>query len=591
MTNSILVPSNSSPCNIEPQEENIQYFEVDNYFSELDNDTKKGVARQNLGVYSNQEVYSKQETNNKVSLEVGKSMREHLSQDDPHQILTKVSELLTSVVVTDGTTPFTSPQSGVSPLKREHLTTKGYVEDLLDNHLRSNDPHNIMDQVREELTQYQLSGNVYTKTEVYNKEQIDKINKNFIKQDGTTPFLFPQEGVTPIRDQHLTTKRYVDNKIFEHLVDADPHDFISILNKRLGSYYKMNEVYSKRETYSRSQIDSLVTDLVCQATKEALREHLNQFDPHKIIKEVESKGYVTKDGRTPFTLPQKGVDGVEDNDLATVGQINRAIDKIGNKVESSQPIWVTSGPIQTTVGFMEDNSSVPSKMSLQEVMDSIFYGKIIDVTSKSVVPIGTVSQVTMYIRGNALITSAELYQNDQLIGSFTREDFLEWEHTVNSLSIDKDTLFTFVVYYENGTISRATCLVKVAFGIFIGALPKFCKPGDLTYNCLLEWTEQDPINNIIYATYPKDVVVINHNFNFSNVREPKRITLVIPKDYNQLSYMHTASQHFGTDAFIIEDIPLIIPGIDKAVMYTVYMYEEPLYYLNSEVTFKLINNE
>lgn len=588
MTNSILVPKDTLQCDAVPISEDVQYFEVERYFSELDNDTKKGVARSNLGVYSNQEVYSQQEVDNKISLELGKLMQNHLSQDDPHQIMPKVFNLLTSVVKKDGTVPFTAPQSGVSPLKREHLTTKGYVEDLLQTHLQKTDPHNIMDQVREELSQYALSNKVYIKSEVYNKTQIDKITKNLIKSDGTVPFLFPQEGVSPILDQHLTTKKYVDNKIFSHLVEADPHNFISILNKRLASYYKMSETYSKAETYSRAQLDQLINELVGYAADESIRKHINQFDPHGILKEVKSKNYVSRDGKVPFTAPQKGVDGLEDNDLATVGQLNIAINELSNKVETSQPVWITSGPVQTTVGFLEDNESVPSRMSLQEIMDSIFYGKVIDVEAESVVPLGSTTPITMSIRGNALITKAELYQGEELIGTFSREDFLEWTHKVDSLPISEDTLFTFTVYYENGAIANATCLVKVAYGIFIGILPKICQPGDITYDGLLSW--QDP-NNVMYVTYPDDVVTIKHQFNFSTPKDPKKITLVIPKNYNQLQYMSTSSQHFGTDAFLIKDVPLIVPGVQEAVMYTVYMYEEPLYFLNSEVTFKLVSNE
>jgi hypothetical protein len=57
-----------------------------------------------------------------------------------------------------------------------------------------------MELVKEELKAYALSSNVPTKTDVYTKEQADKIIKPFVKTDGTTPFLAPQSGVTPVID-------------------------------------------------------------------------------------------------------------------------------------------------------------------------------------------------------------------------------------------------------------------------------------------------------------------------------------------------------------------------------------------------------
>jgi hypothetical protein len=111
-----------------------------------------------------------------------------------------------------------------------HLTTKNFVMDLLQTHVSKSDPHNTMLLVNDELKQYALRNNVYGKTDVYTKEQINKLNKSFVKSDGTTPFLSPQSGVTPIIDQHLTTKRYVDNVMFKHEVSADPHGFLTILN-------------------------------------------------------------------------------------------------------------------------------------------------------------------------------------------------------------------------------------------------------------------------------------------------------------------------------------------------------------------------
>jgi hypothetical protein len=80
--------------------------------------------------------------------------------------------------------------------------------------------------------------------------------------------------------------------MWKHLVDVDPHGFISTLNKRLANYYKKSETYSKAETYSRIQIDTIIRSLVMDAAREAIEEHINQFDPHNTLSEIRKEGYV-----------------------------------------------------------------------------------------------------------------------------------------------------------------------------------------------------------------------------------------------------------------------------------------------------------
>ena len=87
----------------------------------------------------------------------------------------------------------------------------------------------------------------------------------------------------------------------------------------------------------------------------------------------------------------------------------------------------------------------------------------------------------------------------------------------------------------------------------------------------------------------EDVAEIKYKFNFSG--DFKKLTLAIPSSYNQLDFMYTASQHFGTDAFYIEEVPVVVPGLEEPVLYTYYMYNQPLIAFNSEVTFKLSKHE
>lgn len=587
MVDSILTPENST-CDIPTVMSEQQYFVIDNYFSELETNAQKGIARENLGVYGKQDLYTQVEVDNSISKAVGDAIKNLLATDDPHQILPKVANLLKDYVRIDGTTPFTAPQVGVDPVTDNHLTTKKYVQGIYENHLKRKDPHGVMDLVNEVLKQYVLSKDVYGKSEIYTKSQTDKLIKPFVKTDGTTPFIAPQSGVTPIVDQHLATKRYVDNVMFKHNVEADPHGFLTVLNQRLSNYYKTTETYSKAETYSRAQIDKVINTLVCDAAYQAIKEHVNQFDPHQILPEIYNQHYVKRDGSVPFTSIQKGIEGIEDNDLATVGQINRAVSKLSNQFNNLQATWVTSGPIQTTVGFMEDEGEVPPVITFQEAMDAIFYGKVIDVKSPDTIAVGTSAKVTMYIRGNSLIKDAKLYQNEKLIGTYTIEDFLNWEVTINSEPILNNTVFTFIVTYVNEQVQNVSAMTKVSYGAFVGNVPKMCMPGDLNYKTMIDLVN---LGQATIYSVNEDVNTIIHNFNFVSPNNPQKLVLALPAEYNQLDYMHTASQHFSKDAFYTEDIPVIIPGISEPILFTYYVYNEPLVAFNSEVIFKLSKHE
>lgn len=582
MVDSILTPNESIYDTSESNPEEI-YFIVDNYLSELNTEAKQSIVRENLGVYGKQDLYTQVEVDNNIDKKVNDSIKNHLTSYDPHQILPKVNNLLKTVIKSDGTTPFTSPQSGVTPFKEEHLTTKGYVENLLNTHLKKTDPHNVLKLVDEVLKQYALKSDVPYRNEIYTRAQIDKANKNFIKTDGTVSFTAPQKGVTPTLDQHLTTKKYVDNAIFKHSVEVDPHGLLTILNQRFGDYYKMSETYSKAETYSRTQLDKVINTLVIDAVKQAIREHVNTFDPHNILGEVFKEHYIKRDGSIPFTSIQKGVAGEEFNDLATVGQIKEIEQQLNTKVESYQPIWVTSGPIQTTVGFMEDESDVPNAMTFQEAMDAIFYGKIVEIITPKVAAAGMQVPVTMNIRGNSFFEKAELYQNGILIGTYTLDDFAEWSYTVESNPVISNTTFDFKVYFTNGAETSASSITNISFGIFVGAVPRICQPGDITRNVMLKMIEDDPVNHAMYYEEP-----IKHKFNFVCKNEPYKLVIAIPEEEKQLDYMITSSQHFNLDAFTVTKVPIIIPGNNKAVMYNFYVYRENLIALNSEVTFKLI---
>ena len=60
--------------------------------------------------------------------------------------------------------------------------------------------------------------------------EIDVKMGDLVKRNGTVSFTRPQIGVYPTADSHLSTKQYVDEVMQNHLVDIDPHGFITTLN-------------------------------------------------------------------------------------------------------------------------------------------------------------------------------------------------------------------------------------------------------------------------------------------------------------------------------------------------------------------------
>lgn len=594
MADEILTPGKPgiSECEFQEPKESQNYLIKDNYFSEFETESDRQMARRNLEIYSQDEVYTKQETDNNLKKEVGDAIRNHLAEDDPHQIMSKVDTIVEDLVRQDGTTPFTAPQTGVNPVSDFHLTTKKFVTDLLNAHIIRQDPHNVMTLVREALQAYVERSEVYLKRELYTKQEVDRMFSPYVTKDGNTPFLRPQIGVTPTLDNHLATKKYVDQSIYSHLVDVDPHGFITILNQRLARYYSKNETYSKAETYSRAQIDSIIYRLVADAARSALEEHINQSDPHHILDQIWDKHYVTRDGSVAFTNTQKGVAGEEDNDLVVLSQLKTLKEEIEQKVADSQPIWKTAGPVQTTVGFIEKDTAVPVEMSFQEVMDAIFYGKMVEVTSKPVAAVGSNIPVDMFVRGTGLIHQAYLYQNDVLLGTFTRYDFESGQHQVLSNPILEDTQFRFEVEFCNGTTLSATWNTKVSYGVFVGLLPKWKSGNVITYDYLLELEREDPVNNKMSGDYSECTELIKHTYNFNSPEDLKHMILAMPANYPPLQEMVTPSQHFGVEAFdVVNETPFVIPGVDKDVIFKIYIYREALMTFNSEVTFKLKAHE
>lgn len=553
------------------------FLERYKFLGEYEDEAEKSIVRENIGVPYKDSVYTKEESHIEIDKSIKKAFERYLSGDDPHGILPKVEQLIRDFVKNDGSTPFLAPQQGVDPTKDSHLTTRKYVKNVLQDHINSRDPHKILPEVKDLLRDYVKESDIYLKDSVYTKSEIDQQATRYVKKDGTTPFTKPQLGIDPQVDGHLSTKRYVDNKMYQHLVDIDPHGYISLLNQRLANYAKISNVYDKTQTYSRVQIDQIIRSLVFDMFEEAQED----FNPEKIIDIIKQEKYVKQDGSVPFTAPQKGIDAVDQQDLVTLHQL-----------QQNQPIWITSGPVESTVGHVEDNTLLPSQMTMQEILDAIFYGKAISITAPDWVNVGDNCDVTVCIHGSlALIDYAELYQDGELIYTFTREDFRDGCVTVPSkYPIYEDTEFEFIVYYTNGVPDSATHTVHCSLPVFIGLLPQWKFGNYTSWNYLQELEQSDTEgtqNRFINVGGDLTSVTFYYNFTDVDFRHP---FIVVPYEYPDLDNIVTKSQQFGIDAFdVIDAIPYRIgydnkgQPIDK--MYKVYIYHQVLSSLNQEVTF------
>lgn len=591
--NTILTPgcqvTEDTPSTID---ETAQYLEKDNYLSEYENEAEKSVVRENLNVYPKNAVYTKDETDSNIATTVTTAMNKHLSVEDPHGTLNTVKEMIADMAKTDGSTPFTSPQSGVEPISDSHLTTKKFVTKLLNEHTRlvgSDDPHQILPEVQTILEKYVKSSDIFTKSQLYTKQDVDKLLTSFLKKDGTTPFTIAQIGVDPTIDSHLATKRYVDKTLYAHLVDVDPHGFLTILNQRLASYAKIVNVYDKTQTYSRTQIDAFINKWVQEAVEASIAEYMKTVDDK--FESIRQDHYVKQDGSVPFKNPQAGVNATEPEHLVTLQQIDDKTSELKENLEAQikdkESLWITSGPVETTVGFVEDNTPMPATMTLQEVCDAIFYGNGISMDVPEYVVITKTCPITLCIHGStALVQVAQLFQNDKVIYTFIGDDFKDGCITVDSESLLEDAEFKFKVTYTNGSVHEQTATVKCYMPVFVGLLPKWKTGSTITMDYLIQLCEEDTDGTQDrFINYGCDLKSFTFKYVFTDasLRHP---FIVLPESYPNLETMVTKSQSFGVDAFnVINNIPLKVPGVEKDIIFKIYIYKEALATLNQEVTF------
>lgn len=559
-------------CDI-PQETTPQeYLTVDGSLKEIADSNSQALARTNLDVYSKSEVNDIKESI--VSQADNDREQTKAITDGLKQNLENIEQTQDEFVKKDGSTPFESIQEGVTPSDNVEnaLVTVRYILNKLKSYSTTSDANKTLEDKLAILDNYALLSDVYKKSNTYCKAQINNLLESYVKADGTTPFKYPQEGQYPKLRPHLSTKGYVDDIIKQHKNELDPHNFQAILNQKLANYYKKSETYTKAQTYSRLQLDQIIDQLVSDACKSLIEEHLNTTqhltsqDVQRIIKQYSVNNLVTKEDLEESLLETK------------------------QELSEIDPIWKTSGPVLTTVGFVEDNTELPTEMTMQEILDSIFYGAKISIHTADRVQIGGIVDVTVCLHGGARTNSIILYQDDVVLEQFTDADFADSCVTVQSNPITADTTFRFVVLYANGLEQEVTATVRAIAPIFVGLLPKWKFGNTITTEYLNELVAEDPDNNRFVSDY-EEFGDITQSYNFKDA-SLRHILLAVPTSHSDLKEITTSSQRFGIDAFdIINIIPFQIEHAETDIMYKLYIYRQALSSINQDVTFKFTSKE
>lgn len=202
----------------------------------------------------------------------------HEKKDDPHGTMAAVKELLKRYLLTDdaitlsngytrtqidtmikdfvlvtGERGFTKPILGKYPLVSSHISTKEYVDDVMSEHNLLSDPHGFKEYVSNAISNFLTSDDVYRKEETYSRVQINtKIEEmiepvvtsvirkhlleddphgtlatvkamNYVKNDGSVPFINPVQGVEGKNSKEFVTKSQLDKveKKFDDLLNDE----------------------------------------------------------------------------------------------------------------------------------------------------------------------------------------------------------------------------------------------------------------------------------------------------------------------------------------------------------------------------------
>lgn len=561
------------------------YFTVSRYFDELnhaevESEVAKSLARENLGVLSLEELVENPDFIKTLTDIVKKQLTSDL---DGLDALTKEeynADKLNFVKKNDTDIRFEVPIVAGEASAGNHLITKQQVENLLRFYLKG-DQKTVESWIATALVNYIEKSEVYTKTQVDTiKESIlnsIKSDTTIVRTNGSHPFTGNISGKDPLNSRHLANKGYVDKIMINHKGEADPHNFIETLNRKLKDYALNSNVLDRTQTYTRSQIDSKIDGLVRESVEHALRTHTDLEDPHGILEHI-------KELIKNPTSPQKGLDAQKDDELVTLRQVNEKINSL--QLESpEEPLWVTSGNPLVTVGLIEEGSLLPPTMTLQQAMDAIFYGRKTTLNTPELVDVGKTIDAELCIDGYIdNIDYIEIYQNGELIRELYKEDFADSSCVIiDSNPIDSDTTITAKIYYIDGNVYEISSTTKVAYPVFVGYVPKFRFGWTFTYKLLKDLVDNDPKNNQFY-TKGQNLQSIEHTYDFDEDQE-QQLVVALPETYSDLYQLSNESQvayNFET----ITNIPFKVPGSSTDVIYKLFFYKQELFSLSSTINFK-----
>lgn len=562
----------------------------ENLLSEF-SDSEKPLVRSNLNVYSKDDLMTIDEVKAYVSEQILAKITEHISTVDPHGYKTAIAEALVGYILSDGSVPFTGRVKGVEPLENEDLSTKEYVDKVMALHLNENDPHEIMNKVNELLKFYVLREDAAIKTEVYTQEQVNALIKDFVDVNGEKGFNKAVLGKYPLLKDHLSTKSYVDDVMLEHNKVDDAHGLKTYIIEKLEDYVTKELVYTKEETYTRKQIDVKIEDIATPIVQSLINNHLLADDPHGTLATVKEMNFVKSNGSVPFTSPQKGVNGVASNDLVTKSQLDKVeskFDEILNDQMVNPNQWTPSGPVQASVGLVQKGSEFNEPMTLQQIIDAFFYGKSTSIECQEYCQFGDVIPVVVTVRPTSMIDEVKVYQDERLIGHYNSGDFDESGCiTIDSLPITTQCVnFRLEVTFTNGTKCADYDTCCVAHALYIGAMPKWLSGSSTSIEYLNQLCLSDPTNNKKFFLGDKhcDYEIA---YDFNTPEEPKSIFIAMPLSYPNLDYIYTRSQQIDASHFVtIDNIPYTLPD-GQIVIYKLYIFPEGITKMNMNVIYKL----
>lgn len=590
-----------------PASEDLQYLARENYLSEFANEDEKSVVRANLGVYSKDFVYTKDEAQLMVNEKIHTALRGYVSSDELPKAIAALSDEIASAgyVKSDGSVPFTNPQSQSSlPTQDYHLANKIYVDNLLTAHVNGNDPHNTLEQVKVLLADYAKLSDTYTSVYLYTKKEIDQILSGYVKRDGSVGFTKPQVGVDPELPSHLATARYVQLVMQNHKCEQDPHDMLATIKRYLSNYYTKSETYTKAQTYSRAQLLDIIKDQMKDIVEQAIATHVaNDGSVSELKDYILNKLYncIRADGSIAHTKPQAGVAAEHSNEFVVLEQLTTAIETLSTtlhntiKEATNQSTWIPSGPVRSTVGFVEDNMHMPREMTVQQICDAIFYGRQIGVVAPPFAEYGEQVCIKIFTHGIGILEEVEIYKNGELIGTLTAEDFKlsaedfrddgAYYEYCDTGEFTQDTEWRAEFHYSDGQSITDTATTRLSYPIFIGAVPYWWNAQeDITMDSLRELATEDPINCRFFTHHGPEISKMKTKFSFVDVKQ-RSIVVVIPNDYPDLLKMITPTQEVEAPAFAKWLQPMYPNNVETGVLYKIYVFNQPLVKLDQTVKF------